>query len=93
MTCLCRFLPFFKMQGAVNQLSNIDIDFASVLPAKVIQLLGSKNITPADINAFLGNMQKQLNLTQLAAQAFDSLTDYIPPESRHVLLCVPLGRV
>jgi hypothetical protein len=72
------------LQNAVANLSNIDIDFASVLPDNVKQLLQAKNITPDMINAFLGKIQKELNLTALAAQAFDSLTDYVPPDQRHV---------
>jgi hypothetical protein len=55
-----------------------------VLPDSVIQLLAQENITTAMFNAFLGNIQKELNLTDLAAQAFDSLTDYVPPDQGHV---------
>lgn len=74
-----------EWQNAITQLSNIDIDFATILPGKVIQLLAEKNISPAQFNTFLGNMQKQLNLTQLAAQAMYSLTDFVPPGQRCAL--------
>jgi hypothetical protein len=55
-------------------LGKVDIDFAAILPANVTALLASKNITSKKINDIVGKISRLVNLTEIAGDAFDSLT-------------------
>lgn len=55
--------------------SDLNIDFAAILPAKVLSLLQNKGITAAKINSLLGDVKNMINFTQIADEAFDALSD------------------
>jgi hypothetical protein len=63
------------MQKAINALGALDIDFSQVLPTDVIGRLAASNVPTDKINNIVGTISRAVNLTHLAEDAFNLLTE------------------
>jgi hypothetical protein len=69
----------WSMQKAITGLGALDIDFSRVLPTDVIGRLAASNVTTDKINNIVGTISRAVNLTHLAEDAFNLLTEPSTP--------------